>query len=323
MKKITIPIDLFDRYLAGEMNPGEEKNLEFRFQRDKELYYQFLTFKSSYEALRDYPAHLEAKALVEKAFLEMQKDQHVQYQRHLNEEIKGQEKLEFEKQLKESEWESFSFEKYKNSLPPSKDRVIFLDAKVKALRNLVRRVAVAAILLVGLGLCWWLFRPNAEDNISTLAARYDTERPKAAWGLALPFSTDTPLDTAAFRLKKEGLIAFDAYKTDLAIALLEQYMAQLKSKDDIAWVTHLFIGRCYAEKRDFAKAYSVLDEAESHLQTSEDLVFLYDEIRWQKALVLLRMRKIKEVKELLFSLSSHAKNDFIKEKSINLFNELP
>lgn len=315
-------VHLFDQYLAGELTGQAKADFEARLEASEELRKEYQQFKISVEAMIELPQYAQAEAQAQKLKKDADTGGLAQFRKYQAGEMNEEEKQAFEERLKDDQLLAYQYKKY---LAESPGQVGI--RKVFSVKNYLR-IAVAASVVIAMGLLAWLLLPS----------RVDTERLYAAYNVPELYPTkDIALINEGLvhrgiegsrdfhQLRLDGLDAYEAGDWGRTISLLSAYLQQAvpdseETSNEINLVS-LYIGMAWLEKAEPDKAIDALRVAEAGMTDHTNYRMVRELVRWQLALAYLKNQDIRAAKSVLRQLEE-SEHPVILEQARKLKSEL-
>lgn len=314
MKKETI--DLFDQYLSGELSGQERAAFEARLEASDELQREFRIFKTSVEALLEFPAYADSENAAGKLRAEALAAMAGQFEKYRSGAMNDQETQAFEKLLEEEPLLAYQYKKSQS------------QGRILPLRPSLLKMAVAASVLIAAVLLGWLIFHDRVDAGQLYASHNLPELvPSKEIALVNEGLIHRGIEGSRdfHQLRLDGLDAYEAKDWDRAISLLTQYIEQAipdteETVNEIKMV-YLYIGVAWLEKSDAKKAIEAFLAAEEGITDQTNYRMIRELVQWQLALAYLKKGDVSASKAVLKKLNA-AEHPLIQEQAKNLLNEL-
>ncbi|MBK7336969.1 MAG: hypothetical protein IPJ00_12695 [Saprospirales bacterium] len=320
MKKENIP--LFDQYLSGELSGQAKADFEARLEASEEFRKEFRAFKISVEAMIELPQYAQAEAQGQKLKKDADTAGLAHFRKYQAGEMNEEEKQAFEERLKDDQLLAYQYKKY---LAESPGQVGI--PKIFSVKNYLR-IAVAASIVIAMGLLAWLLLPSRVDT-EHLYAAYNVPDLYPSKEIALVNEglihrgIEGSLDFHQLRL--DGLDAYETRDWDRTISLLSAYLEQAvpdseETSNEIKMI-YLYIGVAWLEKSDPNRAIDAFLSAEAGITDLTNYRMVRELVQWQLALAYLKNDEISESRNVLRKLND-AEHPLIQTQAKNLLNEL-
>ncbi|MEO1625158.1 MAG: hypothetical protein AAFV25_08360 [Bacteroidota bacterium] len=307
--------EIFDRYLAGEMDVLEREAFQERLQSSIRISEALLLHRTIVEAVEETPRREAIHELNQQSRQARREQMEKNFAQYQQKKMTAANRTAFEKRLAEDDLLALEWAQYKQGQ----------DTVLRRLRPvIIRLVSAAALLLMGL-FAYWLISPgNSSSNSDHLYATY-FERPSTDYarvGSKFDSKPDGPSAEDAFAVKQEGLAAFDNKQPLSTIEKLRQYLQLVPNISEDEHILYLYIGLARLELKEYKEGMEALTYGIANL-TSSNTVLLKEMMQWHLALAYLKAGDEQQARHMLEAVIQSGMNDELKTKSEELLNSLP
>jgi len=311
-------IEIFENYLSGSLTGTSLEHFEQKLQNSKAFRTGFQAYKSAFEALNEEPKWTEVNNLVNNLRSEEEAEKERYFKTYQNGDLSDEEKEIFNENLKEDEFLNYQFEKFKHPQKFDSLRAVSPkpEAKIVSFRSFqfTRVVSIAAMLVLTVGVFWWVNNSSSAINDQLFTAYYDapsTTVVKVDWAEKAEGVKIT--NSQLSELKDQAISNFEAGNWHKTIEGIENYVKNSQRTDDTYYLL-VYAGVSYMELGLFDKAIETLTFSMENIKDEINNSRRKETVQWYLALSNLKSGNNSKFVELAQPLT-HGKNKRVRTKA--------